>query len=292
MARGRRYYSGHDDEVGVTPSRLKRMSRARQREYMLHWFHRMFEDPTNETPYNGEEGGFIYVWGGPYDAREQLADEFYGIVPDELIDEVVEEVESDGITDWAPGPAHPDHQRAAEEFEAEFGDREGPEPEPDLDLIIHDLERGRRPSYGDQYELDRRKEIVAKLDELRRLLTPAKPKHGSIGHNNPPPDDSPQVKTVDELREAATVIEAELKKPAPDALEVAKSTSRLRAVLGWFGKKLDTYAETFVKEIASASAKAVVVIGGASYVHPPLGALIIDIIKGATAWLAHVTMPF
>ena len=32
-----------------------------------------FEDPANETPYESSEGGYIYIWGGPYDALEQLS---------------------------------------------------------------------------------------------------------------------------------------------------------------------------------------------------------------------------
>jgi hypothetical protein len=76
MARRRRYYSEDDIERGITPSELKRAGRERQKEYMHHWFHRNFEDPVQETPYNSQEGGYLYIWGGPYDAREQLYDEF------------------------------------------------------------------------------------------------------------------------------------------------------------------------------------------------------------------------
>jgi hypothetical protein len=35
MARGQRYYTDGDIEVGVTPSELKRLGKARKREYML-----------------------------------------------------------------------------------------------------------------------------------------------------------------------------------------------------------------------------------------------------------------
>jgi hypothetical protein len=77
MARSRRrYYSDDDIERGVTPSDLKRMGRDRQKEYMRHWFHQNFEDPANETPCNSREGGYLYIWGGPYSAHEQLFDEF------------------------------------------------------------------------------------------------------------------------------------------------------------------------------------------------------------------------
>jgi hypothetical protein len=60
---GRRYFSDDDFEVGVTPSSLKRLGKAKQRAYILHWFGRNFEDPAQETPYH--EGEYHYVWGGP-----------------------------------------------------------------------------------------------------------------------------------------------------------------------------------------------------------------------------------
>src|ERR1019366_5514473 len=86
MARRRRYYSEDDCERGITPSQLKRAGRARQKEYMRYWFYRNFEDPANETPYNSEEGGYLFIWGGPYDAREELYAEFEKLVPDARID--------------------------------------------------------------------------------------------------------------------------------------------------------------------------------------------------------------
>ena len=104
MKRSRiRYYSEDDFEVGLTRSQLKRASRDRQIEYMRFWFAQYFEDPAEETPYNGEEGGYLYIWGGPYDAAEQLGDEFGDFIPEDRIQEVVAYVERGGIVDWAPG---------------------------------------------------------------------------------------------------------------------------------------------------------------------------------------------
>ncbi len=76
MARGQRYYSDEDIERGVTRSELKRMGRERQKEYIRHWFHSNFEDPAQETPYNSREGGYLYIWGGPYNAHDELYGEF------------------------------------------------------------------------------------------------------------------------------------------------------------------------------------------------------------------------
>ena len=68
MAKKSRYYSEDDPEIGVTPSRLKRLGRDKQLEYMHAWFHRYYQDPVHETPHESAEGGYIYIWGGPYNA--------------------------------------------------------------------------------------------------------------------------------------------------------------------------------------------------------------------------------
>ena len=72
-----------------------------------------------------------------------------------------------------------------------------------------------------------------------------------------------------EVRDAGAIIGKELVKPEPDALEVAKATSRLAAVLNWLGKKLDMASDNFIKAAsttAGAAAGAAVVAGAA---YPP-----------------------
>lgn len=43
---------------------------------MVEWFHMNFEDPAHNTPYESAEGGYQWIWGGPYDAEEELQDAF------------------------------------------------------------------------------------------------------------------------------------------------------------------------------------------------------------------------
>jgi hypothetical protein len=293
-----RYYSDDDPEFGVTPSQFKRLSRAKKREYMIYWFGRNFEDPAQETPYNSQEGGYLYIWGGPYDAREELADEFAELVPEDLIEEVAEEVESDGVVDWAPGPNHPDHQRARAEYDLERERDQDEEPEPDLSQIIQRLEAGARPKYGDGYERQLRQELLDQLDEMRRALVRAKPTHGGIGHNKPPPDDDvSQVPNAEEVHDAAELIKNELVKPEPDALAVARATSALKSSLLWLGKKINIAVDNFAKEFGGAAGKlagkAVVTaaVAGATYVTS-LGGLIADVVRASARWLHYVTLPF
>jgi hypothetical protein len=74
-----------------------------RREAMRLWFVTRYCDPVQETPYNGEEGGYLYIHGGPYTAEDELYQRFGdGVSDDEEIRAVIDDVESDGIDEWAP----------------------------------------------------------------------------------------------------------------------------------------------------------------------------------------------
>src|SRR5436190_22863895 len=65
---------------------------------IVKWFFENYEDPANETPWT--EGEYVYIWGGPYDAREELEENFYTTAP-ELLETALEKIEADGV-EWAP----------------------------------------------------------------------------------------------------------------------------------------------------------------------------------------------
>jgi hypothetical protein len=67
---------------------------------MKAWFLSNYEDPADNCPYETKEGGYQYIWGGPYDAREELDDEFSGVVSDSIIEEVVGDLESECL-EWS-----------------------------------------------------------------------------------------------------------------------------------------------------------------------------------------------
>ena len=286
MVRRQRYYSDDDIERGIAPSELKRAGFERQKEYMRHWFHRNFEDPSNETP--RDDGEFIYIWGGPYDAHEQLFDEFGSLVSEKRIQEVADEiVNEDGIYDWAPGTDHPSNIEREEEWHREQQEQEAtPQPE-SLDQIIDRLQSGVKPRYGDSHELEQRRAVVERLDELVSTLAVMTPAHGGIGHNRPPPDDdSPEALAINEIRDAEQTIRSELAKESPDALKVANATSRLRTALGWLGKKLDKGVDAIIT---------VAVVEGIHHAPdslPPIIRAVAEVIHHVTPWLSYVTMPF
>src|SRR5580700_2917694 len=68
-----------------------------QRKTMEDWFRQRFEDPNEGTTYESELGGYLWIWVGPYDADEELQDQFQGVVPDEVIEELVTSLERECV---------------------------------------------------------------------------------------------------------------------------------------------------------------------------------------------------
>jgi hypothetical protein len=90
----------------ITASNLRRADKDTQLEVMRHWFHANYANPVENTPYESDEGGYIYIWGGPFDPHEELQDEFNGIIQDETIEELAEELSAVAL-EWT---GHPDSE--------------------------------------------------------------------------------------------------------------------------------------------------------------------------------------
>lgn len=80
---------------------LNERSIEEQIDEMEEWFRSRFEDPAMRTPYESAEGGYQWIWGGPYDAREQLESEFGHIYASEAIDSLADKLSSE-CPEWAP----------------------------------------------------------------------------------------------------------------------------------------------------------------------------------------------
>lgn len=74
----------------IDASDLRKAGPDAQAGVMRHWFYSNFEDPAENTPYESAEGGYQYIWGGPYDPYEELDSKFSGIVPGKVIEEVAD----------------------------------------------------------------------------------------------------------------------------------------------------------------------------------------------------------
>lgn len=80
-----------------------------QRIAVKEWFLARYCDPAMNTPYNGQEGGYLFVNGGPYDPAEELHSRFSGVVSDEIIDEIVDDLHAEVGEMWAPVDYTPDY---------------------------------------------------------------------------------------------------------------------------------------------------------------------------------------
>ena len=61
------------DLVGPSdPPSLDGLEEDEAVEAMVDWFAANYEDPAQSTPYDSSEGGYQYIWGGPYDAEEEI----------------------------------------------------------------------------------------------------------------------------------------------------------------------------------------------------------------------------
>ena len=74
---------------------IKNLDKDEQIQIMKNWFLSNYQDPQNECPYDKEEGDYVYIYGGPYNAMEELNDEFGDYVNEEIIKELADELEND-----------------------------------------------------------------------------------------------------------------------------------------------------------------------------------------------------
>lgn len=85
-----------------------------QIDKMREWFHENYEDPVVRTPYESAEGGYIYIWGGPYDANEEL--EIFGsFVESDIIEKLADELSED-CPDWTKKESPEDYRNSYLDF--------------------------------------------------------------------------------------------------------------------------------------------------------------------------------
>lgn len=90
---------------------LQQASPEEQLRTICKWFVSRYADPANVLPYNSREGGYIWIDGGPYDARDEVEFNFTDIVPNSVLEQAIEIIENSGIYDWCK----------AEPFDDDYG---------------------------------------------------------------------------------------------------------------------------------------------------------------------------
>lgn len=116
-----------DDHFNVF--QFRRLSREGKIDAMVQWFHENYEDPAIRTPYESAEGGYQWIWGGPYDAYDEIGDRFSDVAEEDLIEAAASEVTQDGLFDWAPKERPEDYEH---NDEPDDGIHPVDEPLPDL----------------------------------------------------------------------------------------------------------------------------------------------------------------
>lgn len=115
-------------QISLVDDEGSALDRENRIQEMVDWFFENFQDPANSLPYESAEGGYIWIDGGPYDANEQIGDNFSG-EDQALIDAAVERVQSDGLFDWARIPG-------SENYDYESEEPDGVPPESDDGVVL------------------------------------------------------------------------------------------------------------------------------------------------------------
>lgn len=80
---------------------LETASESEQLIAMNLWFHSRYWDPANDTPYCSQEGGYMFIHGGPYDPNDVLCERFEGIVTYDVIEKLRDELYNEVGDEWA-----------------------------------------------------------------------------------------------------------------------------------------------------------------------------------------------
>jgi hypothetical protein len=70
-------------------------------EALREWFFENFEDPVEHTPYESAEGGYQYIWGGPWETGDIFEHVYGDSISEELKAAVVSSLE-DSTDVWVP----------------------------------------------------------------------------------------------------------------------------------------------------------------------------------------------
>jgi len=93
-------------------------------EAMVEWFFENYEDPAQSVPHDSSEGGYQYIGGGPYEARDVLFEQFDDASEND-IEEAVLKIDSCGGPDWVKIS---DYSFVDDYEEDNFGIRDGESP--------------------------------------------------------------------------------------------------------------------------------------------------------------------
>ena len=273
----------YDQELdeGFSQSRFKRQSKKKKLELMVRWFNSNYVDPVHNSPYITAEGGYQYIHGGPYDARDELGDMFGSVAADDLIETAAIEVESDGTTDWTKDDQVKDWEDIDHDEDTSIIESINVVP----DLIGE--------SYGSKNDHQLRQQAIEKINNLRALL--ADQKSVGIGHNHPPETiDDPTVDqqtstAINDLVKSSTQLQSEFENHNPSVLNVKKMAQGIflaaKQIASWTGKKIEVFIDATLKSAGAVLGPIVITWT----IKPTLLEHIRAILLACLHWLTTVT---
>lgn len=111
-----------------------------QIEAMRRWFYARYEDPAIQTPYVSSEGGYMFVWGGPYDPNDVIQERFGHVVEYKIMEKLIHDLWNECGDEWAPV------------------DHEGVEYDDELSMVVTDR--------SDPYRM-----LADRLTQINEVLT-------------------------------------------------------------------------------------------------------------------------
>lgn len=103
-----KYFSPATDSF-IEGKKISQLDANEQIELMENWFRENYEDPAQSTPYSSDEGGYVYIWGGPFDAYDELYSHFSDVVDEQLIQHLADELSAE-CEEWAPAQSKIDYE--------------------------------------------------------------------------------------------------------------------------------------------------------------------------------------
>jgi len=267
-------YRLEEGDTTYTPSQVKRLGKEKQAEIIRTWFNANFEDPVQEMP--RDDGDYFYPYGGPFDANSVIQDEFGDLISYAVMESVIEDLESEGLSEWAPTSGGRFYDRPRDD------DYEFLKTDPLETLAIQVATRPLK--FADPEARAAVKVLLERVDVLERELEALKQLPPGIGHNGGPEDDeasAPEGISVAQATADVAYVKTELREPEPDAVGVVKAVSRLSRFGAWL--RGATY-KLSAKAVEKAGADMIVDVGRRVATSDAVSHAVHGVVEAATRW--------
>jgi HEPN/RES N-terminal domain 1 len=241
----------------VTPPRPSIYDLADEalKEAIKEWFFNNYEDPVHSTPYDSREGGYQYIWGGPYETRD-IFEQYLGELSENISEEIIAELE-DTTDVWTVSQNR-----------------------------LYDEDPPERTAY---------EELQTSLNKLEDALENVRPISSSIGGNNPPEHIGVPPYYDEDRRDIIQAIhilrapEDELKK---DSAKVEGAAEKIRTVgeklLSFLKSQGQLFSDAFSTELGKRAAQGLAAIG----VWQILAGRLMETYEAVKNLLSTVLLPF